>query len=315
MDPTQPEAPVLLTGMGGVLGAGLARGGAVEQWPGVVVAGREAPEAWRAAPFVCCDLSQPGAARRLVDALQPRAVLHAAAVSRIDACERQPELAHRMHVQVVEEFLAACPGRVIFLSTDQVFDGQAKELAEDAEPAPIHAYGRSKAEGERACLAGGGVVVRLPLLLGPAVPGRPARMGADAVLVEAARKAQPWDLFEDEWRAPADAADLCAPLGKLLERLAAADPAMRPPEPIYHLAGADAIDRYHLGQAACAAAGVEFVHRRARLAAWQGDPRPPRLILRCELAIRDLGFEPPDLRQSLARSAAAASQGRRGQET
>ena len=83
----------------------------------------------------------------------------------------------------------------------------------------------------------------------------------------------------------------------------------------YHLAGADAIDRYHLGQAACAAAGVEFVHRRARLAAWQGDPRPPRLILRCELAIRDLGFEPPDLRQSLARSAAAASQGRRGQET
>ena len=311
--PSQPEPCVLLTGMGGVLGAGLARGRKTGESLRVVIAGRFRPPAWSEAEFMEADFREPGSMRALVEQLQPQAVLHAAAIARIDRCETEPELAHRLHVGAVEEgmaALAASGGRWITVSTDQVFDGQADRYAEDAEPSPIHAYGRSKAEGEAATLRAGGVVVRLPLLLGPAVPGRPERMGADQVLVAAARRGDAWQLFEDEWRAPADAVDLAAPLFALLD-------AARSPQAqgVYHLAGAEAVNRYTLGELACALADAPFPHQRARLADWSGPPRPPKLVLSCERVRRELGYPAPDLRQSLARSAADALAQARGQET
>ena len=298
--------------MGGVLGAGLARGGLAASGLRVVVAGRFRPPAWQGSAFVEADLLEPGSLTSLVREFQPKVVLHAAALARIDRCEQEPELANRLHVGAVQEgmeALHATGGRWITISTDQVFDGKADFYAEGAAPSPIHAYGRSKAAGEEATLAREGLVVRLPLLLGPAVPGRPERMGADRVLVEAARRGEVWQLFEDEWRAPADAADFVEPLRALLEVERSPDAAG-----VYHLAGAQAIDRYQLGELACAAADVPFVHQRARLADWSGAPRPPRLILTCQRTERELGSPAPDLRQPLARSAAAARAQAQGQE-
>lgn len=279
----------------------------------VVVAGRFRPPAFAAADFVELDLCEPGSARALIEELRPAAVLHAAAVARIDRCEQEPELARRLHEGVVEEGMQAlddCGGRWITVSTDQVFDGQAARYDEDAAPCPIHAYGRSKAEGESATLSRGGLVLRLPLLLGAPVPGRADRMGADHVLVAAARAGQAWQLFEDEWRAPADPTDFAASCARLL------DPRVSPAATgVYHLAGADAVDRYTLGEEACRIAGVESPHQRARLRDWSGPPRPPRLILSCDRAQRELGYRPSDLRQSLAQSAAAALEEAEGQET
>ena len=152
-------------------------------------------------------------------------------------------------------------------------------------------------------------MVRLPLLLGPAVLGRLDRMGADQILVTAARRGDVWELFEDEWRVPVNASDLAAPLGALL------DPVRSPQaEGVYHLASADAIDRYTLGERACLLADIPFPHQRARLADWSGPSRPPRLVLSCERARRELGYLAPDLRQSLAQSAAAALAQVYGQE-
>lgn len=313
--PDAPRAlgPVLLTGMGGVLGAGLARGGLATAWqrqggaaPELIVVGRERPRALAALRFERCDFEQPGAAAALVARLRPRAVLHAAALSRLDACEQEPARAQALNVDAVRELAAAMAAhggaRLVYCSTDQVFDGSQERLFEDASPNPIHAYGRSKAAGEiatlEARLPAGTAVVRLPLLLGPAVPGRPERCGADATLVRAARAGQPWQLFTDEWRAPADPADFVAALVRLLDE---------DQNGTFHLAGRDAVDRYTLGEWACAAAGVASPHQPATLADWTGAPRPARLILDCQRAARELGFDPPDLRQSLARSARAAA--------
>lgn len=288
--------------MGGVWGAGLARGGlarALDPLP-VVLAGRRCPDFWRSFPWVEADFSQPGQMQRLVQELRPRAILHAAALSRIDLCEQDPALAERLHAGTVAELLASLgelssESRIpcVICSTDQVFDGRAEGYAEDAPVSPLHEYGRSKARGEQLALQAGAIVLRLPLLLGPSVPGRPEKAGAEAGALLAAREGRPLRLFVDEWRAPADPAQLVAPVARLLR-----EPGH---QGVFHLAGADAVSRFELGELACAASGIESPHLPASLADWQGDPRPPRLILRCERARRELGFEAPDLRQSLAR--------------
>lgn len=303
---THREAPLMLTGMGGVLGAGLHRGGLNERLAeqDVVIVGRRQPLAWQEHVFREADFAEPGELAALIQELRPRAVFHAAALSRMDQCELQPEFAERLNAGVLEELAGALSpygGHFVYCSTDQVFDGTAASYAEAAPVSPIHAYGRSKARGEAIALAHDAAVLRLPLLLGPPVPGRLERMGAEAGVIAAARAGRSLSLFTDEWRAPADPASFVAAVAELLLG--------KPRRGVFHLAGADPVSRFELGELSCAAAGLPSIHQASSLATWTGPPRPPRLVLSCERARRELGFRPPDLRQSLARLCALAGTG------
>jgi dTDP-4-dehydrorhamnose reductase len=86
-------------------------------------------------------------------------------------CERDPARAHALNV-AGPAWVACCAaafgGRVLYISTDYVFDGSAPPYHPDSPTHPINAYGRSKRAGELAVLAAGKgmAVLRLPLLFG-----------------------------------------------------------------------------------------------------------------------------------------------------
>lgn len=88
---------------------------------------------------------------------RPTLVLHTAALTRVDFCEREPELAKRINADGTANIVQAAgehTARVVYFSTDYVFPGRDEgEYAEDAAPAPLNAYGRSKLAGEQAVLA------------------------------------------------------------------------------------------------------------------------------------------------------------------
>lgn len=94
-------------------------------------------------------------------------VVHAAAMTDVDGCERQPERAEAVNAGGAAN-VAAAGARVIHLSTDYVFSGEkAGEYAEDDPTGPLGAYGRSKLGGERAVLARpGNLVVRTSWVYG-----------------------------------------------------------------------------------------------------------------------------------------------------
>jgi dTDP-4-dehydrorhamnose 3,5-epimerase len=96
-----------------------------------------------------------------------RLVIHCAAYTDVDGCERDPARAEAVNAAGAAH-VAAAAERVIHLSTDYVFDGEsAAPYAEDAEPRPASAYGRSKLAGERAVLAAAGnLVVRTAWVYG-----------------------------------------------------------------------------------------------------------------------------------------------------
>lgn len=290
----RPGGAVLLTGAGGTLGLGLAR---TRPPLGIALAGRRRPLFW-GDHFHSVDLAAPGELAALVRQLRPRAVLHAAAMSRLADCEADPQGAARVNVEAVAELLEAAGeagAAVVLVSTDQVFDGRMDSYAETDPPNPLHRYGFTKAAAEERVVAQGGTVARLPLLLGPrAAPGR---QGADAAILASLAAGETPRLFADEVRAPAAAARVAAALWTLAE-----DP--RPG--VFHLAGAEAVSRYELGLRVCEAAGVEPALERARAAEIPGlESRPRRLVLTCERARRELRWEPPDLRESLASLGAA----------
>jgi dTDP-4-dehydrorhamnose reductase len=106
--------------------------------------------AWRAA-----DLAAAGETAAALLDFRAEAVLHAGAVTDVDACERDPDLAWRANAQGTAEVARACAtlcARLVALSTDYVFDGAAGPYDEDAIPNPRGVYARTKRCGEEAAL-------------------------------------------------------------------------------------------------------------------------------------------------------------------
>ncbi len=102
------------------------------------------------------DLEKPDVERAIVEA-QPDVVIHAAAYTNVDQAEREPDRVMRINAEGtrrVAQAAAAVGAKLIYLSTDYVFDGEKRvPYVETDEPHPINVYGRSKLEGEREALA------------------------------------------------------------------------------------------------------------------------------------------------------------------
>jgi dTDP-4-dehydrorhamnose reductase len=144
----------LVTGAGGMLGrdlrAVLAAAGETE-----VVAPTRAS----------LDISNSAAVRSFLAGVD--VVLNTAAWTDVDGAETAEEAATAVNGDAVRDLAAAAGKRLIHVSTDYVFDGTGSApVREDAPVAPLNAYGRSKAAGERAVLAAGGYVVRTAWLYG-----------------------------------------------------------------------------------------------------------------------------------------------------
>ena len=100
------------------------------------------------------------------------AAVIAAAMTKVDQCEEERELARRVNVEgTVSVALQLQEAGIVpvFLSSDHVFDGKADGGYTEAYPtSPLTEYGREKVEVERQLLDGGGpcLIVRLSKVFG-----------------------------------------------------------------------------------------------------------------------------------------------------
>jgi len=89
---------------------------------------------------------------------RPNLVIHTAGYTDVDGCERDPEIAFAVNAQGtrrVAEGAAKANARLIYLSTDYVFDGKKTEPYTERDPVnPLNVYGRSKLAGEEEAVEG-----------------------------------------------------------------------------------------------------------------------------------------------------------------
>lgn len=98
-----------------------------------------------------------------------------AAITSTDQCRVRPEECRRVNVEATCELgrrLANAGVRIVFLSTNMVFDGSTPFTPSAAPRSPKTAYGRMKAEAEERLMALGSVttVVRLTKVIGRSLP-------------------------------------------------------------------------------------------------------------------------------------------------
>ncbi|GLW62061.1 NAD(P)-dependent oxidoreductase [Actinomadura rubrobrunea] len=117
------------------------------------------------------DVRDAAAVRDALRRHRPDAVVNCAAWTAVDDAEAHEDAALAVNGDAVRTLAAACgdvDATLVHISTDYVFDGRAdRPYPEDAPPAPVSAYGRTKLAGERAVLdTGRGYVVRTAWLYG-----------------------------------------------------------------------------------------------------------------------------------------------------
>jgi dTDP-4-dehydrorhamnose reductase len=144
------------------------------------------------------------------------AIIHLAAMTQVDDCEVHSERAWAVNAQGtrhVAEPVEERHGRVIYLSTDYVFDGtKPGEYLEDDPPNPINVYGRTKLEGERhASVVPGAAIVRTSWVIGE---GR----NFVRTIVSAAREGKALRVVDDQFGRPSFADDLARAIVHVLER-------------------------------------------------------------------------------------------------
>lgn len=290
---TRPR--LLLTGSGGFLGGYLLES---------LIGNYQVHAAFRSLPAdvpsgvspLELDLGDPSAleaARKLA----PSFVVHAAALTDPDICQREPELARAVNATATRNLAKAVREscrRFLYCSTDLVFDGAHPPYRESDDASPMMVYGQTKLEGEmeaRAVLAERVVVVRLALLYGLGRGRASKRSFLERMLTEA-RAGRSVRLFMDQFRSPLYIEDAARAAVSIL--------GLPDAPPLIHLGGPQRLSRYQEGLVALEVFGLDStlavpvsmadVPARA--------PRPRDVSLDIELA-RSLGVASRSAREGL----------------
>jgi len=267
------EAPLVwVTGAGGLIGNYV-----------VQLASRCAPACRvRALTRDQLDLTDAAAVRRAFAADQPGLVIHCAALSRSPACDADPALARRLNVEVTHllaELCAELP--FVFFSTDLVFDGRRGNYDEAEAPNPLSVYAETKAAAEQFVLANPRhTVIRTSLNGGTSPTGD---RGFNEQMRRAWAAGQTLALFTDEFRSPIHAALTARAVWELARQGVTG---------LWHLAGAERLSRFQIGELLAARwPQLKPTLRAGSLRDYTGSPRPPDTTLNCARAQARLPFK------------------------
>jgi len=109
-------------------------------------------------PYTMLDMTVKKEVKDAVTSFEPDVVLNCAAMTNVDACERERELAWKVNVTGLENIIEAARRKkslIVHISSDYIFNGKHGPYDESARPEPISYYGKTKLAGENALRTSG----------------------------------------------------------------------------------------------------------------------------------------------------------------
>jgi len=292
---------VLVTGASGLFGANFL-------WQYArrfecIAASHRHPIAGAVRQVIPLDIAQASSVLDGVRRARPAVIVHAAAMTGVDACEEHPDDAMRINAQGTEHVARAARdvgAYLIYLSTDYVFDGTRGHYTEDDPPRPLGVYARTKWLGEQVVLAicPGATVVRTTLYGWNAQ----ARQSFAERVLDGAAGGAPVTAFTDMYWSPLLANDLADAIAALMAR---------PAPGLFHVAGRERCSRYDFALAVATVFGRDpGVVRPGRLhEARLRAPRPPDASLDVARFERTFGMTLPGVQAGLTRMRALQEAG------
>ena len=276
---------VLITGASGLLGSALLREASKQ--------GATSVAAYNTRPLhggLQMDITQHEQVRAAIKDVAPDYVIHAAAFTNVDACEVEPKRAWDVNALGTKHVVDACNeqgAKVVYVSTDYVFDGENGPYSEDHPTHPINVYGESKLAGERFTLAhSGNAVARVCVLYGFGHPN------FVTWVIDSLRANAPINVVNDQYNTPTYVGNCARALLRMCELGVTG---------VYHVSGREEVNRYDF---ACAIADVfglneKLINVTTTDTLQQRARRPLNSSLSVEKAERALGMRLANVREGL----------------
>ena len=196
------------------------------------------------------DVGDPDQVKSAVDEVRPRWVINTVAVTSVDRCESEPDLARRVHVDGTRNLARACEAAgcgLIALSTNYVFDGAEGPYGEKDRADPVNVYGQTKLAGEAIALGAEcpSVVVRTAVLYGYPRGSRPNFVTWAAGCLAQGKAIR---VVTDEWANPTFVDELA---------LFLIDLCRQDFQGLVHFAGPEYLTRYEMVQRVSSAFGLD----------------------------------------------------------
>ena len=185
------------------------------------------------------DLTDEAATRELIAEVRPEVVLHTAGLTNVDACEKDPAGAERLHVEAsahVARAARAAGATMVHISTDHLSDGTKALISETAPPAPINEYARTKWRAEQAVagICPEALIIRTNFFGW----GTPVKASFSDWILGGLRQQHELPLFVDVHITPI----LINALVEMLERLLG-----RGAKGVYNVGGGERVSKYEFG--------------------------------------------------------------------
>ena len=284
---------VFLTGVSGFLGWHLAQ--ELKKKHKIIGTYFSHPVETGGAKIIPLDLRDATAVSRTIQKYRPEVILHTAALTDVRFCQLNPRIAWETNTgatRILAEEARQKSLRLIYISTDRVFDGKKGEYTEEDSSSPLDRYAKTKFMGEEAVrkTVSDHLTIRLPLMFGPPSPAHASFVGW---MLEAFRTNRPLELFTDQFRTPLYSEDACAAVEILLSQ-----PQIKG---LFHLGGRDRVSRDEFGRNMAAIFGLDpsLIRPLPMAAKPHQPPSPPDVSLNSEKLFRTIGFRARPLKEGL----------------
>jgi dTDP-4-dehydrorhamnose reductase len=187
------------------------------------------------------DILDLKAEQQILDKIKPQGVVHAAALTDVDKCEMEKELAWKTNVEATTNLVRLCKEHdayLVYVSTDYVFDGEKGTYKEMDDPAPINHYGLTKLKGEEAVQT----LDKYCIVRGSVIYGSTPATGKTNFalwLLDKLRKKEEVKIITDQWNSPTLNVSMAEMILQILEKRV---------NGIFHLAGATRLSRYEFAE-------------------------------------------------------------------
>ena len=229
-----------------------------------------------------------------MDAVRPTAVLHTAAMTNVDACELDPELAYAVNVEGTKHVARAARdvgAKLIAVSSDYVFSGERGPYDEEDAVGPISVYGRTKLQAEEAVRESGVdyCIARTSVLFGWYMG---ARVNFVTWLIDTLRAGREANIVTDQTNAPTLTDSAVWMLLALVEQNV---------QGVFHTAGGESLSRYDFALRIAERFALDASLIRPVLSAdlQQPAPRPVHSGLRVTKVAQVTGVRPMGVTEAL----------------